>query len=85
MIGIGIGPGFSYTSSGAYDESNSGIAVSLFVDVVYKFMYKKFNMAIGIRAQEMAIGVLDPPIDGGGTAEILGLYLNLNMPITIRY
>ena len=42
-------------------------------------------MAIGLRAQEMPFGVLDPPIDGGGTAEILGLYFNLNMPITIRY
>ena len=40
-IGIGLGPGFSYASSGAHGEDNSGIAISLFVDLVYKFMYKK--------------------------------------------
>ena len=84
-IGIGLGPAISYASSGVYGESNSGIALSLFVDVLYKFSYKKYNMAIGIRAQEMPIGVLDPPIDGGGSGEIAGIYFNLNMPITIRY
>ena len=85
---IFLSSGLSFISSkgGQIGESNSSLGYSINLDLGFKFnVIRNINMGLYTRAQIMPSGVLDPPIDGGGTLETLSLGLILESPVYLVY
>ena len=73
------------SSSGYANNETTGWGLSGSVDMGFSINVKGFDVGAYIRAQSILAGLLDPPMDGGGTGEIASFGVSFGKPIFIQY
>ena len=73
------------SSSGQINNETSGWGLSGSVDLGISLNFKGFNIGTYLRAQTILAGLLDPPMYGGGTGEIISMGLSFGKPIYIQF
>tara|TARA_B110000438_G_scaffold112080_1_gene109972 strand:+ start:2112 stop:2936 length:825 start_codon:yes stop_codon:yes gene_type:complete len=85
-IFLSSGLSLIYQKNNTIENYESSLGYSINIDLGFKFnVIRNINMGLYTRAQIMPSGVLDPPIDGGGTLETLSIGLIFESPVYLVY
>jgi len=73
------------SNSGFVDNETSGWGLSGSLDLGLSANVKGFNVGAYVRAQSILSGLLEPPMNGGGTGEIASFGVSFGKPFFIQY